>query len=350
MEDAARVATEVGVAAGAPTVVRRATGAAAAALRAKGERLLEAAHPGVVEVISTTGSADRWELVLAHGGRPLELLGPLDAVQVATVAAAVAATLADLHELGIVHGAVEPGHVLVGAEGRPVLCGFADPSVSDATTADDVAAVGALIAGMVGVRCSGWARRSLLHVADLARADPPTRRPSARRLAGLIAGAVPAPGPPVHRWPRRSTALVAAIAALAAGVVAITPASAPSTPPTTTTTTTITTTTTTTTTARTSAVVTVGGRRYEVGQPGDEVELGDWDCDGTRTPAVLRVHSGEVFVFERWPEHGEVEATATTTIADAVGLMVQRGGDGCDDLVVERADGTREVIGGGGAG
>ena len=54
-----------------PVVVKRAMGADAPRLRAEGDRLLAAAHPGVVRVLASTGDDDRWELRLAHGGRPL---------------------------------------------------------------------------------------------------------------------------------------------------------------------------------------------------------------------------------------------------------------------------------------
>jgi hypothetical protein len=187
-------------------VVRRATGADARRLRVTGERLLEAAHPGVVEVVSSTGTDDEWELRLVHGGRPIELVGPLSVEQVAGATAAVAATLADLHRAGIVHGGIDASHVLVGSHGRPVLCGFAEASAA-AAPEDDVAALGALIVALLGTDAeaepipehrwrrrapfSGWARRSLLLVADQACADAPSRRPSAARLATAIADAVP---------------------------------------------------------------------------------------------------------------------------------------------------------------
>ena len=55
-------------------------------------------------------------------------------------------------------------------------------------------------------------------------------------------------------------------------------------------------------------VVSVDGHQFSVGDPGDRVVLGDWDCDGTPTAALARPSTGEVFVFDRWPVAG-VEAT-----------------------------------------
>src|SRR5687767_6114816 len=94
--------------------------------------LAEARHPGVVELIDTAGDVLRTRMV--EGG-PLSAMGPMPAAEVAGVAAAVAATLADLHDLGVVHGGIDASHVLVAADGRPLLCSLGrggDP-------ADDVA-------------------------------------------------------------------------------------------------------------------------------------------------------------------------------------------------------------------
>ena len=56
-------------------VVKRAIGEAAAeALRREGERLVRASHPGVVSVVRSAPTADGWELVMGHGGRPLSTL------------------------------------------------------------------------------------------------------------------------------------------------------------------------------------------------------------------------------------------------------------------------------------
>lgn len=391
-------------------VVKRATGPGAVALRAEGERLRAAAHPGVVEVLESTGSADAWELRLAHAGRPLDVAGPLATLQVASLTAAIAATLADLHEGGIVHGRVDAGHVLLSRQGRPVLCGFG-PS-THAQPADDVAALGALLAELLGSGVdiepiperrwrwrswSGWDRRTLLLLADQACADPPTRRPTARRLAAALAAAVPeagiaAPGPAPLPSPPGGDAIealrasatepvatarprlrllagAAAVVLLVAvgGVRTLGAGSSPAMPavaPASTTATAVTAlraTPTTdlppTTTGPAAAApvpcvvlpgttpgacapvrvvgttVQAGATRYELGQPGDEVVLGDWDCDGAATPALLRPSTGDVFVFQSWTADRELVVPAVAHVAGAHRLDVVPGPGPCTGLV-----------------
>lgn len=414
---------------GGAVVVKTATGADAPRLRAAGERLLAAAHPGVIEVLSSSGSGDWWELRLVHGGRPLDTLGPMRPEQVAAIAAAAAATLADLHACGIVHGRIDPSHVLLGSHGGPVLCGFGDGSPAGATTADDVGALGALIVTLLGAEAeleaipehrwrrrragATWIRRTLLLLADQAAAEPPSRRPSARRLAAAISEAHPdalaspaspalsdatASGHPMASIPPadpletlRATAGTAprpprlpALAAALAGVIVlgagglrlarsgapsprVAPAPAAS-----------------TTLAPSSAVpdpdllpttatatsppapcvpspevsgaagcapvaidgtsVVVGERRYEVGEPGDLVVAGDWDCDGVATPALLRPATGEVFAFSSWAVTGDVVVRAVDQVAGASRLVVEAGRDGCATLVVKRVDGGRTRV------
>ena len=43
-----------------------------------------------------------------------------------------------------------------------------------------------------------------------------------------------------------------------------------------------------------------GGHRWSVGRPGDLVAVGDWDCDGTPTPAVLRPSTSRLWIFDGW--------------------------------------------------
>ena len=87
-----------------------------------------------------------------------------------------------------------------------MLCGLGDGE-PPAQPEDDVAALGALLVHLLGTdetgepiperrwrghrAWTGWDRRALLLLADQAAAEPPTRRPTARRLAAAIADAVP---------------------------------------------------------------------------------------------------------------------------------------------------------------
>lgn len=43
------------------------------------------------------------------------------------------------------------------------------------------------------------------------------------------------------------------------------------------------------------------GRYFTIGRVGDAGVTGDWDCDGTSTPALLRPETGEIAVFADWP-------------------------------------------------
>jgi hypothetical protein len=347
-----------------------------------------------------------WELHLAHAGRPVSLLRPATAEQVAELVAATAAIVADLHELGTVHGRLTSSHVLVGPEGRVRLCGLGPDTA--ATSADDVAALGALLVELLGDReeleplperrwhrrrsWSGVTRRSLLTIADQAAAEPASHRPSARRLAASIAAAVPSVGPhlaassgleggalaPARRpqevtdatvdpagRPRRASAapLVGAVAGVVVVGIAVmrlgsgTGPEAPTLPPG-------------SLCVRVAEVgaeatapcaapvviegttVRVGTSRFAVGQAGDVVTLGDWDCDGGATPAVLRPSTGEVFVFPAWAGEADVQVSARARLTGAVRLRAVPDPErsGCAVLLAERADGARlDVTAGAGA-
>ena len=126
--------------------------------------------------------------------------------------AQVAATVADLHRAGIVHGRLTADHVLLGPGGRAVLTGFADARRGD--PADDVAALGVLLSRLVAPHeggpvipesrrargGDGGRRAALLTLADRAQADDPAARPTAAELATALRQ-VSGP-PPRHRPPR----------------------------------------------------------------------------------------------------------------------------------------------------
>lgn len=385
------MATGVAVDGDRAVVVKRSTASNADRLRLEGERLQRASHPGVVQVVSSARVGDGWELRTAHAGRPLSILERPTVPQVAAVVAAVASTLADLHRLGLVHGRLDASHVLLGDQGRPVLCGFGDGS-APARSEDDMAALGALLGDLVGgdqeaepiperrwrgrQRWSGWDRRALLLLADQACAEPATRRPTARRLAASITEAVPdlVRLAPPHARPAdehvggsagdetdpierlRASAFVdtvqrtvrpPAIALAAAGAVLLVAGvmrmgaegppneAAPAVdvePP--------------STvgeqhaaTAVADSVLTVGGRRYRVGQAGDEVLVEDWDCDGTPTPALLRPGTGEVFIFPRWIERAELAVEPVLQVAGAEALVSEVTPGGCPTLAVRTPSG-----------
>lgn len=424
-------------AAGRRIALKRAGGPEESArLRREADLLEVAAHPGLVELVSLDDGAEATLRTIWVEGPSLATVRALDVDEVAGVIAATASTLADLHAVGLVHGAVEPGHVLLDEDGRPVLCGLGsgglagEPCGPDGAVLDpagDVAGLGellrALLSGATG-RVRGAGADALRRLADRA-AGPADERPSARELADAVHDAVggarlprerpepaePAPAPvrpaleglrrpglarPARARRRRlRLAAVAAVAGAGVGAVLLAvggrastvgpelaaepaapvvpttepppprPAAAeadptPPVPP---------------TSPRPSVpagcpatdgpftadvdgdgcaeavryidgVVEAAGRRWAVGQAGDVVALGDWTCAGRRSLAVLRPSTGEVFAFAGWAAAGvDVQAPLVGRVAGGQTLRAaDLDGDGCNELVVERAAGAPAVL------
>lgn len=431
-------------------------------LTAEVERLKSIAHPGVVSFVDHRHAGNRAELHTIYAGEPLERWqGTLE--QIAGLVAALASSLADLHEAGVVHGRIDRSHVLRGPQGRPVLCGLS-PAPAGAEPATDVAAVGRLLGELLdgagaaikqssGLRWRSWpgekkVRRALERVAAHA-ADPlAARRPSARALAGAILEAVPGaqlpgrdddvhtailePAPEVQLpdqdgarlagrrvdadadlfqqafvdqrdtgeeeifvdrpWQdtdptevvmrvARGRVLIgvlvlAGIAVLAAGRLLSNgtptgrpppedpadtrspPGGAPpdcpsasradAKPPTDTAEA--------TTwadidgdgcvepvTVTADGVVQVADERWALGRPGDQITLGDWDCDGSATPAVYRQSTGDVFVFDAWADHSRpLEVDPVGHVPGGVRFGTSR--PSCDVPVVELASGATRPV------
>jgi hypothetical protein len=323
-----------------PVVVWRADAESVRELEGTGARLRGAAHPGVVRVLaSAPAGAGGWELRTDHGGTPLAAIPSLDPVRLAAIGAAVATTLADLHEQHLVHGRLTAGRVLVGAHDRPVLCGFG-AAPPDGGPEIDVAAMGALLRTCLppdtGSRHEAQAARRLGALADEASDPEATRRPSMRRLAAALAEVAttgaPSRRPPLRpSGPARRLASPGQLAALAFVIVALavgawkvqprrSPAVQPVAAPTTASDPARPTATTSTTSPPTSCaviggatvprsagcphdvvihggVVTIDGVGYRVGEPDDVVAVGSWRCAGDATIAVLRPSTGAVFAF-----------------------------------------------------
>ena len=85
-------------------------------------------------------------------------------------------------------------------------------------------------------------------------------------------------------------------------------------------------------------VLEVEGRRYQLGQLGDVLLLGDWDCDGRDTPALYRPGTGTVSLFHGWAEPDRPLPASSTERRPAAGVAsVARGGDGCEEVAVTSA-------------
>jgi hypothetical protein len=347
------------------------------ALRREAAVLAVARHPGVVEVAS---EADGRLVLRWVGGRTLADLQP-PVERAAALAASLAATVTDLHSLGVRHGRITPSRVVLDAGGRPVLCGFAGAALrgeDGPTTADDVAGIGLVLRSLVGAEADlepipdsrfaprrawpGALRRALLTVADQATDDDPARRPSARVLAASIADLLPAPRPVAPSRRRFPTLVAIAAGAVVLGGIGVTsldrgPTSRAATPvgeairaiecpsveepaydhdgdgcP--------------SAVVVDDGVVVVDGTRYGVGRPGDRLAVGDWDCDGAATVAAVRPATGEVFVFDGWAAPtGDVVVPAAARVGGAARLQADDGdGDGCPALVVVDVDGVRTTV------
>jgi hypothetical protein len=347
---------------GAPVVRHVAGPADAEHLRRTADRLASAAHPGVVPVLSSGPAGDGWELVTPHAGRAVTAAAVGNLARLAPLGATVAATLADLHDLGLVHGHLEAAHVLLGPDGTPVLTGLG-PDDAGAQPGDDVAALGNLLANLAGDLSLGPSADA----GEVARLDrvlasatgPAAGRPSARRLAAELSGLSDGIAPTTPR--RRGRSLVVRLAALivcgafAAFVVgrawddgttsgprvAAPTAPAPTLP----------------SIPVLPACAAVAGRAVDagscgfaasvhdgivvvdgvqsvVGQAGDEVAVADFDCDGIPEPALVRPGTGEVLVFGPADATGARAVVRATRVGGATGFDLVEGEPRCVALRV----------------
>lgn len=412
-----RVQTAVVRRGGRPVVIKRAMDPdGRRAIEHEGRVLGLARHPGVVELVDQVDD----ELVLRFVGSHTLATSPCRSPEhAAGLIAALAETVAALHQVGIVHGRIAAEHVVVDREGHPILVGFSGARVVEAgaddppSRADDVANLGALLRWLLLeqpdreelVPARRWrtahgdavARRALLTLADHATADDPRIRPVARRLAAAILTTVPTallvagdeaepddrgegnqqvdvaggdlagsgtdrggaapdhrdaldaafrperpPDRPAdrssrrthRRHPLRGRGITAALALLgltlfafgatsmahgprpsldasASGPPSAAPAvdappspppQSPPLPPDAATTTPVGTAPVPPLRIEPAGIVQHAGRSYAIGEPGDEIAIGAFDCAAADRAAVLRPATGEIFVFEAWAE------------------------------------------------
>ena len=322
-------------------------------------------HPGVVELLGFTAEGGVAELRTALvEGTALASSDDLTPGAMAALAAGVAATLADLHEAGLAHGAIDATHVLL-TPTAPVLCGFgkAGRITAERTAEADVAALGRLVLE----RCprgpvAGVARRAVDGALDA--------RAAAAAFGAAASDAHVEPGPdpaglrdlvrPGRRRRSGRTGVVVAGLAAVLGVLALGLSRwsagdgrdvgpvAPPEPATTTgpTTTEVAAAPTRVWTAGPPPTLVIDGATYALGGPGSVAVAGPWGCPAEGAAAVLRLGTGEVFVFgELAARDRDVTGTPVGTVVDAEGIEVgDVDADGCSELVVTRADGAPTVI------
>ena len=86
--------------------------------------------------------------------------------------------------------------------------------------------------------------------------------------------------------------------------------------------------------------ITLDGRPEEIqlGAVGDQLVLGDWDCDGADTPALYQAASGVVHYFDVWPSVEQQSYPPSGTEQVAVGgtaSLAAGEDDGCDRVAVD---------------
>ena len=116
-----------------------------------------AAHPGIVTVMATPLPSDSPAILQTRAvpGRPLAAMDELSESEIAGLGAAVATTVADLHDVGITHRRLSADHIVVDTTGRPVLCGFSQAAAATGSPAPAVTAdVMALVHTLAGLLVS----------------------------------------------------------------------------------------------------------------------------------------------------------------------------------------------------
>lgn len=179
-------------------------------------------HPGVVAFLGLDGGgSDAPEVRTAWVGsrRASDLPRPLSPGRAAGLVLAVGAIVADLHRLGVVHRALEAGHVVLDPYGRPVLCGMgaarrvdaADDGGAAIRPSTDVAGLGRLLRQLLSTpdpdeepeappavlgrrredRRRAGQRRALLALAVRAEDADPEARPGRQAFLASVRAAVP---------------------------------------------------------------------------------------------------------------------------------------------------------------
>ena len=188
-------------------------------IRHEAQLLKRLEHPGIVQFVDFIEESSV-ELYLAFVGPDSWATQPPSTPSESLEAlASAASTVADLHGLGTVHGALCPEHVLVAPDKRPVLCGLADATaLTETGCAHDLAGLAGLI-DHLGAACDEKERRQLDALARRAERGSVTASDLTAELDRLHGGphkftgrskrtAIPTPS-------RRASAIATALIALA---------------------------------------------------------------------------------------------------------------------------------------
>ena len=84
-------------------------------------------------------------------------------------------------------------------------------------------------------------------------------------------------------------------------------------------------------------------QRIAIGEPGDQLVLGDWDCDGADTPGLYRTRGGDVQYFDVWPEVEQQRYQPDRTEPAAPGgtaSLAEGTGERCDRIEVASSGGA----------
>lgn len=98
------------------------------------------------------------------------------------------------------------------------------------------------------------------------------------------------------------------------------------------------------------ATIMAGAHRFVVGEAGDQLAVGDWNCDGSSTPAALRPSTGELFVFDTWGAPDRPTTISPTMVIPGARSIEAAPSASCAALTVRLSgDRTRRVTIPGGA-
>ncbi|MFC9976838.1 protein kinase [Spirillospora sp. NPDC127200] len=159
---------------------------------------------GVVPVLGTGRIGDRPYIVSEYVAGPslreaVRARGPVPDTALERLATGTLAALAALHEAGVVHGAVEPGNVLMGPDG-PRVTGYG--LVRAAAPADLRGWAETMVFACTGAPDPEGVEDVPDPLYDLVRAslaEDPSLRPTASQALGHLRGAAPVPAAPPER-------------------------------------------------------------------------------------------------------------------------------------------------------